>query len=196
VIKRTLDLASACLGLIALSPVLVLIAVLIRMDSPGPILFRQQRVGKLFKPFTIYKFRTMRNTSAGDGKLITVDGDSRITRVGRVLRKYKLDELPQLFNVVVGDMSVVGPRPEVERYVTMFRADYEEILRVRPGLTDLASLEYRNESEVLATFADLEEGYIHHVLPRKLSLAKEYVRRSSVTLDFMLIARTLTSLFS
>ena len=194
-IKRLFDIIAASLGLVLLSPLLLLVSLLIRLDSPGPALFRQERMGRGFRPFFIYKFRTMVQEAPGQGGLITFGADPRITRVGRILRKTKIDEFPQLINVLKGEMSLVGPRPEVRRYVEMFRDAYEEILQVPPGITDLASLKYRHEAEVLGCAANPEEAYVRHVLPEKLQLAKEYVRRSSLLFDVTLILKTLLKLF-
>jgi lipopolysaccharide/colanic/teichoic acid biosynthesis glycosyltransferase len=195
VIKRLFDIVAASLGLVLLSPLLLLVSLLIRLDSPGPALFRQERMGRGFRPFFIYKFRTMVQEAPHRGGPITFGADPRITRVGRVLRKTKIDEFPQLINVLKGEMSLVGPRPEVRRYVEMFRHAYEEILRVPPGITDLASLKYRDEAEVLGCAANPEEAYVRYVLPEKLQLAKEYVRRSSLLFDVTLILKTLLKLF-
>ena len=137
--KRLLDFSAACCGLILLSPLFLIIAILIKLDSPGSVFFRQKRVGLRFKPFSIFKFRTMVTDAEKRGAQVSSGDDPRITRVGRFLRKYKVDELPQLLNVVAGDMSLVGPRPEVPRYVEHFRKEYEEILQVKPGITDFAS---------------------------------------------------------
>jgi len=189
--SRVMDVAGATLGLTMLSPLLVIVAIAIRLESRGPVFFRQQRVGRLFRPFEILKFRTMVEHADRQGRPLTVDGDARITRVGAILRKTKIDELPQLFNVIKGDMSLVGPRPEVPRYVERFRDDYEEILKVRPGITDLASIKYRDENVILGRAEDPEEEYLRTVLPEKIRLAKEYVRRASFLFDFSLIVRTL-----
>jgi lipopolysaccharide/colanic/teichoic acid biosynthesis glycosyltransferase len=193
--KRVFDLLLSSLGLFALAPLLLLIAVLIKLDSPGPVMFRQERVGRFGQPFRIHKFRTMRHETAGQGLQITVGADRRITRVGGFLRASKLDELPQLLDVWLGDMSLVGPRPEVPRYVAHYPADVrDKVLSVRPGITDIASIEYRDESAVLARAADPEQAYIHEVLPHKLALAAQYVDRSSVGLDLWLIWRTLVAI--
>ena len=193
--KRVFDLLLSSLGLLALAPLLLLIAVLIKLDSPGPVMFRQERVGRFGQPFRIHKFRTMRHEPAGQGLQITVGADRRITRVGGFLRASKLDELPQLLDVWLGDMSLVGPRPEVPRYVAHYPAAVrDKVLSVRPGITDIASIEYRDESAVLARAADPEQAYIHEVLPHKLALAAQYVDRSSVGLDLWLIWRTLVAI--
>jgi lipopolysaccharide/colanic/teichoic acid biosynthesis glycosyltransferase len=194
-LKRTFDVAAAATGLLLLSPLFLLIAVLIKLDSRGTVFFRQERIGRGFRPFEILKFRTMVSEAPALGGELTVGNDRRITRVGRVLRSTKVDELPPLLNVLRGDMSIVGPRPEVRRYVDRFRQDYEPILRVRPGITDPASIRFRDEAALLARAADPEDAYLRTVLPQKLRLANDYVRRSSVLLDLALIARTVGALF-
>ena len=189
--KRLFDLLLSSIGLLLLAPLLLLIAALVKLDSPGPVMFRQERVGRFGQPFLIHKFRTMRHEPAGQGLQITVGADRRITRVGGFLRASKLDELPQLLDVWRGAMSLVGPRPEVPRYVAHYpQALRDKVLSVRPGITDIASIEYRDEGAVLARAADPERAYIHEVLPHKLALAAQYVERSSVWLDAWLIART------
>jgi lipopolysaccharide/colanic/teichoic acid biosynthesis glycosyltransferase len=193
--KRAFDIIAALLGLILLSPLLLLVSLLIKLDSPGPALFRQERIGKGFRPFRIYKFRTMVHDGPRRGGPITFGADPRITRLGRVLRQTKIDELPQLINVLRGEMSFVGPRPEVRPYVELFREDYEEILQVLPGITDLASVQYRDEAELLGRFENPEAAYIGHILPNKIKLAKDYVRRSSLFFDITLILKTLLKLF-
>jgi lipopolysaccharide/colanic/teichoic acid biosynthesis glycosyltransferase len=185
-----MDILLASIGLVVLSPVLVALAVVVRLTSPGPSLFAQERIGRGFRPFRILKFRSMVADAPQRGGPITIGADPRITRAGRFLRKTKIDELPQLFNVLKGDMSFVGPRPEARCYVEMFRQDYETILQVRPGVTDLASLKYRNEAEILAQAGDPEREYVARVLPEKIRLAKEYVAQSSVWLDLWIIAKT------
>jgi lipopolysaccharide/colanic/teichoic acid biosynthesis glycosyltransferase len=193
--KRGFDIVIAFAGLVLLFPLLCLAALLVKLDSPGPIFFRQERMGRKLRPFLIYKFRTMVHDAPHKGRPITVGADPRITRVGRILRKTKLDELPQLFNVLKGDMSFVGPRPEVRQYVELFRQDYEEILQVRPGITDLASLTYRHEADILGRAEHPEEEYVQSILPDKIQLAKEYLRRSSLLFDVTLICKTLLKLF-
>ncbi|HWO41830.1 MAG TPA: sugar transferase [Candidatus Eisenbacteria bacterium] len=189
------DIVVAASGLLLLSPLLLAVAAAVKLSSPGPVLYRQQRVGRRFRRFDILKFRTMIADADKVGPLVTADDDPRITPVGRLLRKTKLDELPQLINVLKGDMSFVGPRPEVPRYVERFRADYEEILTVRPGITDLASLRYRDESALLARAEDPEAEYVSKILPEKIRLAKEYIRQSSLFFDLALIVKTLAKLF-
>jgi lipopolysaccharide/colanic/teichoic acid biosynthesis glycosyltransferase len=194
--KRVFDILMATIGLILLSPLFLLVAVLIKLDSAGPVLFRQQRIGKRFRPFLIYKFRTMVENAAQIGTEITYGDDPRITRMGRLLRKTKIDELPQIINVLKGEMSFVGPRPEIRQYVELFRKDYEEILKIRPGITDLASVKYRDEAAILGRSENPEDEYVRRVLPEKIELAKEYLRRSSLFFDLSLIFKTLFSLFS
>jgi lipopolysaccharide/colanic/teichoic acid biosynthesis glycosyltransferase len=194
-IKRTFDIIVSFLGLLVLTPLLLLLAVVIKLDSPGPIFFRQERIGRGFRPFFIFKFRTMVQNLSDQGRLITVGDDPRITRVGRFLRKSKFDELPQLINVLKGDMSLVGPRPEVRRYVELFRKDYEQILKIRPGITDLASLKYHDEAVLLKRFENPEVEYCSRILPDKISLSKEYVKKSSFIFDLALIVKTLPKIF-
>lgn len=188
--KRVFDILVSLTGLIVLSPLLVLVAALVKVTSPGPVFFRQERIGYRFRPFQILKFRTMVADAEQRGGQLTAGRDPRITPLGRLLRKTKIDELPQLINVLKGEMSFVGPRPEVPKYVEMFREDYEELLRVRPGITDIASLKYRNESEILGAADDPEQTYLSEVLPDKIALAKQYVSRSSLWLDLQLIVKT------
>ncbi len=189
--KRGLDVIVSWVGLIALAPLFAIVAVLIKMDSAGPVFFRQERIGKRFRPFQIFKFRTMVQDAPSRGGVLTSSGDARITRIGKILRQMKIDELPQLINVLQGEMSLVGPRPEVPRYVELFRKHYEKILEVRPGITDLASLKYRDESAILARSDNPEQEYVQRILPDKLRLGEEYVRRSSLALDLMLISKTI-----
>ncbi len=193
--KRIFDVVSALIGLLLLLPLAAVLSVLIKIDSRGFILFWQERIGKNFRPFYIYKFRTMVQDAPSKGGPVTFGDDPRITRVGRILRKTKIDELPQLFNVLIGDMSFVGPRPEVRRYVEQFRTDYEEILKVRPGITDLASLKYRDEADVLGLALNPEEEYVKNILPDKIRLAKIYIKRSSFLFDFGLILKTVLKVF-
>ena len=193
--KRAFDVLMAGLGLVLLSPLLIFVALVVKLSSPGGVFFKQERVGKQFNTFLIYKFRSMVQDAPQRGGAITFGDDPRITRVGRVLRSTKIDELPQLINVLKGEMSLVGPRPEARRYVELFREDYEEILRVRPGITDLASITYRDEAAVLGQAEDPEEEYVGRVLPEKIRLAKEYLARSSFLFDLSLIMKTIFKLF-
>jgi len=192
--KRLFDIVCAALGLLLLAPMLLVLAVWIKLDSPGPVMFRQERVGRFGRPFLIHKFRTMRVDNAGPQ--ITVGADHRITHAGAWLRRTKLDELPQLWDVLRGAMSLVGPRPEVPRYVAMYPAELRElVLSVRPGITDPASLQFRNESELLARAADPEREYVEVVMPAKLRAAADYVRQATLARDLGLMWRTLATIF-
>jgi len=190
--KRLFDIVCAGIGLLLLSPLLLVVAAWIKLDSRGPVMFRQERVGRFGRTFRIHKFRTMRVDAPALGPQITVGDDARITRSGRWLRASKVDELPQLWDVLRGAMSLVGPRPEVPRYVAMYPAGLRElVLSVRPGITDPASLSFRNESELLAKAADPEREYVEVVMPMKLGLAADYVRNASLLGDIRLILATL-----
>ena len=195
-LKRAFDLCFSALALLLFLPLLVLLGVWIKADSSGPVFFRQTRVGRLGQPFDILKLRTMRVDSAdSQGPQLTVGADPRITRAGKFLRHYKLDELPQFLNVLLGDMSVVGPRPEVPRYVDKYPPDVRRIvMSVRPGITDLASVEFRDESTLLAASDDPERTYVEVVLPRKLRIAVDYVQRRTLRLDLAIIWRTIAAL--
>ena len=189
--KRLFDITLSLLALVLLCPLLLAVALWVRLDSRGPVLFRQQRVGRGGRPFAILKFRTMQVNAEAAGLQITVGQDPRITRAGRWLRRSKLDELPQLLNVLRGEMSMVGPRPEVPRYVALYPADQRAtVLSVRPGITDLASLAFRDESTLLARSADPERTYVEEILPIKLRHACDYVARRSLWLDLHILART------
>ena len=187
--KRALDAAAAVAALVLLAPLLAAVGAAILILDPGPVLFRQTRVGRGFRPFQVLKFRTMR--AGGGGSSITVGGDERVTPIGRLLRKTKLDELPQLLNVLRGDMSFVGPRPEVPKYVERFHAEYEAILSVRPGITDYAAIEYRDEENVLKSFPDPEKGYVEKVLPHKLELYRRYLNDMGLWTDLKIVLNTL-----
>ena len=195
--KRAFDLLLAGLGLVLLSPLLLAIAIAVKLDSPGPVFYRQQRVGRHGVPFRIHKFRTMAHVERDAGPQLTVGADARITRVGAVLRRHKLDELAQLIDVLQGTMSLVGPRPEVPRYVALYPPELRtKVLSVRPGITCLASIEFRNESELLARAADPEREYVQVVLPRKLALAARYADTASLGLDVRILWRTLRLLLA
>lgn len=189
--KRFFDILFSFIGLLLLQPLFIVIAIMIKVDSTGPVFFRQGRVGKNFRRFIIYKFRTMVEDAEKKGLRITSGGDSRITRVGRILRRFKIDELPQLFNVLKGDMSLVGPRPEVIKYVEWYKADYERILSIRPGITDISSMTFRNEESILQGVDDPEHYYVHVLLPEKMRLAREYIQNVSFFYDVKLIFKTL-----
>lgn len=194
--KRLFDLLAAAIGLALLALPGLVLALLIKLDSPGPVFFRQERVGRHGRAFRIHKFRTMRVDAERQGQL-TVGEDARVTRTGRWLRAHRLDELPQLIDVLRGDMSLVGPRPEVPRYVALYPpALRERVLAVRPGITDPASLAYRGEASQLAAAADPEREYVEVILPRKLALAADYAAHASLWTDLGVVARTLKVLWS
>lgn len=191
--KRIFDFTVSLIGLILLSPLFSLIALWIKFDSKGPVFFTQERVGYLGKPFKILKFRTMFEDASG--LLLTVNGDTRLTTCGRFLRKFKLDELPQLINVLTGDMSIVGPRPEVPKYVATYPEDIKNIvLSVLPGITDFAAIEFKNENEILKKSKDIEKDYLETILPVKLKYYQEYISKQSLALDVMLIFRTIKAI--
>jgi len=194
-VKRIFDLVLSSLGLLMLSPFFLLIAIWIKLDSSGPTFFRQERVGRMGKRFRIHKFRTMTADAASRGPEITAGLDPRITRAGRFLRRHKLDELPQLLDVIRGDMSLVGPRPEVPRYVETYPEPVRlRVLSVRPGITDYASIEFREENEILGRSDDPERDYVEKILPVKLGYYEQYVREHSLWLDVRLILRTFGAL--
>ena len=189
--KRVLDIVLSILSILALGPLLLAVAVWVKCDSSGPVLFRQQRVGRGGRLFGIFKFRTMHTGSDMLGPQITIGNDSRITRAGAFLRRTKVDELPQLLNVLRGDMSIVGPRPEVPRYVALYPPAVRNIvLSVRPGITDLASLAFRDESTLLGQSADPEATYVEQIMPIKLRYCTDYVQNQSLWLDLKIIVRT------
>ena len=188
--RRALDLAVAGMGLLLLAPLLAVIALLVRATSAGPVLFRQERIGRGMVPFHLLKFRTMVADAPSRGPSITVGADPRVTSVGSFLRRSKLDELPQLLNVLKGDMSLVGPRPEVPGYVALYGDAERRIFTVRPGITDPASLHYHDEAAVLATYPDPERAYREVVLPHKIALSLEYVDGRSLWRDLRLLLRT------
>lgn len=189
--KRTFDLFVSALGLAVLWPVFLLIAVWIRLDSRGPVFFRQERVGRAGRLFRIHKFRTMDLDAEGRGRPLTLEGDSSITPAGRFLRRFKLDELPQLIDVFRGHMSLVGPRPEVPRYVALYAEDVKSlVLSVRPGITDLASIRFRDENRILAEASDPESEYVTTILPVKLAYAKAYVQQRSFRGDLRILMET------
>ena len=194
-LKRAFDIAFSATVLLLLAPLLAVIALWVRCDSPGPIFYLQGRVGRHGQPFRIYKFRTMQVGADAAGPQITIGRDARITRAGHVLRRAKLDELPQFANVLRGEMSVVGPRPEVPRYVALYPTDVAaQVLSVRPGITDLASLAFRDEGDLLARSDDPERTYVQDILPAKLQYACQYVQTRSLWLDLSIIVRTVATL--
>lgn len=188
--KRIFDLFFSGIGLIIISPIFMLLSLLISLDSKGGIFYKQVRIGKNMRPFKLFKFRTMYANSDKKGLLTVGDNDNRITRVGYYLRKYKLDELPQLINVFIGDMSFVGPRPEVEKYVKLYNNEQQKVLSVKPGITDWASIQYVNESELLARSSEPEKTYINEIMPAKLAINLEYVKQNNLLIDIKIILYT------
>lgn len=189
--KRLFDIAASGLGLIIFSPLFLIIAIWIKLDSKGPVFYRQVRVGRYNKDFRIFKFRSMR-VGADKGSLVTIGGhDPRVTRSGYFIRKFKLDELPQLINVFIGDMSLVGPRPEVRHYVDYWTQEQMHVLDVRPGITDPASIKYRNENELMENAKDPEKYYIEVIMQAKIKLYLEYVENHTFLNDLVLIFKTL-----
>jgi lipopolysaccharide/colanic/teichoic acid biosynthesis glycosyltransferase len=194
-LKRVFDLIASGIGILILTPILIGVALAIKLDSNGPVFFRQERVGRFGECFRIHKFRTMETDAERRGLQITVGADARVTRVGQWLRKYKLDELPQLLDVWLGHMSLVGPRPEVPRYVACYPADVRAVvLSVRPGITDRASIEFKDENEILGRAADPNHAYIQEVLPIKIRYYVEYVNTRSLFGDVLLILRTIKAI--
>jgi lipopolysaccharide/colanic/teichoic acid biosynthesis glycosyltransferase len=192
--KRAFDLVAASIGLLLLAPLFIMLALWVRLDSPGPVFYRQQRVGRGGMLFRIFKFRTM-VVRPSDGRQITVGRDPRVTRAGHFLRKSKLDELPQLLNVIQGSMSLVGPRPEVPRYVACYPPEVRAlVLSVAPGITDWASILYKEESEILGRAADPEQAYVEKILPAKLEYYVRYVRERSLWVDLRIIVHTLVAI--
>lgn len=194
--KRILDLLLVIPGLILLSPLLILIACCVKLDAPGPIFFRQTRTGRNGKPFSILKYRSMVVDAEKQGLQITASGDRRITRVGRILRKTKLDELPQLFNVLKGEMSLVGPRPEVPRYTQLYTPDQSRVLDYLPGITDPASIAFRHEESILAAAANPDDAYVNEIMPEKIRINLEYQQRANIFSDALVIVKTFTSILT
>lgn len=194
-IKRFLDFLLSLLGLILLSPVFIIIALLIKKEDGGSIFFKQTRVGQNGKLFKMYKFRTMVENAEKLGALVTKEEDPRITKIGKVLRKYKLDELPQLINVLKGEMSLVGPRPEVPKYVEAYKEKYEQILTVKPGITDFAAVEFIDEERILKDAENPEEVYLKKILPLKIKYYEKYIKEIGFLTDIKLIFKTLIRIF-
>ncbi len=188
---RFFDIIFSFLGLVVLLPVFLILFILIKLDSEGDIFYRQIRVGKNNKDFKIYKFRTMYMNSDKKGLITVGEKDSRITNIGYYLRRYKLDELPQLINVLRGDMSFVGPRPEVRKYVDLYTSEQKVVLSVRPGITDLASIEFRNENELLGKQDDPNSYYIKYIMPKKIEINLKYIEKKSVIMYFYIIFYTI-----
>ena len=189
-LKRIFDITLSLFGLIILLPFMLIIAILIKLDSKGPVFFKQVRVTKNGREFKIFKYRTMKIGSDKYSQ-ITVGKDDRITKIGMFLRKYKLDEIPQLINVLLGDMSLVGPRPEVPKYVALYTEGQKEILKVRAGITDYASIEFSDENDLLASEADPEKAYIEKIMPKKIELNKKYLSEISMLTDIKIILLTI-----
>jgi len=193
-LKRIFDILISLFSLILLFPILIIVLVLIKLTSKGPVFYRQTRVGEKSRDFKILKFRTM-YVGADKLGLLTVGGkDSRITRIGYYLRKYKLDELPQLINVFIGEMSFVGPRPEVRKYVALYTEEQKKIFKVRPGITDMASIEYRNENEILSQQINPDQYYIEVIMPRKIQINLDYISQRNLYQDFSVILKTFSAI--
>lgn len=194
-LKRLFDIVFSIIGIVVFLPMYIIVSIFIKIDSKGPILFKQKRFGMNKKVFYIYKFRTMIVDSESKGKLITIGNDSRITNIGKIIRKYKIDETPQLINVLKGEMSFVGSRPEVEKYINYYKEDFDEVLRLRPGITDLASIEYRNENDILSNVNNPEEYYINVIMKEKLALNKKYIENFNLIYDIKIIIKTILKCF-
>jgi lipopolysaccharide/colanic/teichoic acid biosynthesis glycosyltransferase len=192
---RVFDILIACFLLILLSPLLLVVGLLIKISSKGPLIFRQRRVGKNDIDFTLYKFRTMYVSKEQQSSITIGNKDSRVTRIGYFLRRYKMDELPQLYNVLKNEMSIVGPRPELRKYVALYTVEQKEILCLKPGITDYASIHFRHESELLATQKDPEAFYIREIMPVKIHLNKQYAFKRELRVYFVIIFNTLLSVF-
>lgn len=195
-LKRLFDIVCSLIGVIVLLPIFIVLALFIVLDSRGGVFYRQVRVGKNNKDFFLLKFRTMQTGADKKGLLTVGSKDSRVTRVGYYLRKYKLDELPQLFNVLFGSMSLVGPRPEVRKYVDLYNTEQQKVLLAKPGITDYASIEYSNENEILAKAANPEQTYINEIMPHKLSLNLKYIAEQGLVTDLKIIFRTIGKIVS
>ena len=187
--KRVFDIVSSLIGLILLSPLFIIISIMIKLDSKGSIFYTQERITKDFKPFKLFKFRSMRSDS--QGLSITSADDNRITKIGKFIRKTKIDELPQLLNVLIGDMSLVGPRPEVAKYVDIKKDEYKRVLEVKAGITDNSAIAFRDEEKILAQYDDKERAYIDIILPQKIALYNQYIDNISLKNDIILILKTL-----
>jgi len=190
-IKRLFDIVGSAVGIVLLSPVFIVLAIWIKKESKGPVFYKQKRVGKNGKEFLLFKFRSMRIGSDKLGLLTIGGSDPRITRAGNFIRKYKLDEFPQLINVLIGNMSIVGPRPEVAKYVNLYNEEQLKVLNVKPGITDWASIKFRNENELLAKAEKPEEFYISEVMPAKLQMSLQYIKKNNLLVDLKIIWMTL-----
>jgi len=192
---RIFDVILSSLGILLLLPVFLIVSIIILLESPGGVFYIQERIGKGAIPFSLIKFRSMRTGSDQKGLLTVGMADNRITKIGLFIRKYKLDELPQLFNVFIGDMSLVGPRPEVKKYVDLYSSEQRKVLSIRPGMTDLASIVYSNENELLEKQANPEQYYIDEIMPRKIELNMEFINSPSLLKYFSLIFKTFIKIF-
>lgn len=190
-LKRLFDIVGSAVGIVLLSPVFIVLAIWIKKESKGPVFYKQKRVGKNGKEFLLFKFRSMRIGSDKLGLLTIGGSDPRITRAGNFIRKYKLDEFPQLINVLIGNMSIVGPRPEVAKYVNLYNEEQLKVLNVKPGITDWASIKFRNENELLAQAEKPEEFYISEVMPAKLQMSLQYIKKNNLLVDLKIIWMTL-----
>lgn len=188
--KRLFDIIVSFFSLLFFAPIIIIVSILVKLTSTGPVFYRQIRVGENNRDFKIFKFRTMRVDSDKLGLLTVSNTDSRITKVGYYLRKYKLDELPQLINVFIGNMSLVGPRPEVRKYVDLYSPEQMMVFKVRPGITDLASIEFRNENEILSTKDDPNQYYIDVIMPRKIAINLSYIENRTIWKDISVIIQT------
>lgn len=194
--KRLLDLTASIIGLALLFPFFILLAAAIKLDTAGPVFFRQWRMGRHERPFQIHKFRTMTVADRAGLSEITVEGDSRITRTGHLLRQYRIDELPQLIDVFLGRMSLVGPRPEALSFIQYYTAEQRsQIFSVRPGITDSAAIEFRNEAKLLSGYADVHQAYVEHILPKKIDIHLEYVANATLSRDVALMMKTIEAVF-
>mgnify|MGYP000980423298 CR=1 FL=1 len=196
-LKRFIDILVALLALIVLSPILIPVIIILKLTGEHEVFYLQKRIGYRNQPFYIWKFATMLKNSPNLGAgIITLRNDPRVTPVGRFLRKTKINELPQLINVLKGDMSIVGPRPEVKKYVDLYTAEQQKVLSVKPGITDPVSIRFFNENEIIARYPDPEEGYIREVMPEKLRLNLEYIDHQSFSKDFAIVIKTIARIFS
>jgi lipopolysaccharide/colanic/teichoic acid biosynthesis glycosyltransferase len=195
-LKRIFDVVFSLLGILILLPFMLVIALIINIESEGGFFYFQRRVGKNNIDFKLIKFRTMFVGAENKGLLTVGSNDSRISRTGKIIRKIKLDELPQLFNVLIGNMSIVGPRPEVRKYVNLYNEEQKKVLSVRPGLTDYASIEYINENDILAKSSEPEKTYIEKIMPHKLELNLKYINQQNLFIDLKIILKTIFKIFS
>lgn len=194
-LKRVFDIVFSLIGLVLASPIFLFLSIWIKLDSPGNIFYLQERIGKDFKPFKLYKFRSMYSGSDKKGLLTVGNKDKRITRSGYFIRKYKLDELAQFINVLIGDMSFVGPRPEVKKYVELYNDEQKKVLTVKPGITDYASIEFFNENELLEKSTNPEKTYIEEIMPHKLQLNLKYIEEQNLFVDIKIILKTIKRIF-